>query len=107
MVQALYNLSWILAIQKDEKYRNGKEAVKLAEKLCQITHYDQPLALDSLAAAYAENGRYDDAVLTAQKAHKLALKLGSEVLALSLKKRLNLYRNRIPYRSSISGEGNG
>jgi len=107
MVQALYNLSWILAIHKDEKYRNGKEAVKLAEKLCQITHYDQPLALDALAAAYAENGRYDDALVTAQKAHKLALNLGSKALALCLKKRLNLYRNRIPYRSSISGKGNG
>jgi len=107
MAQALYSLSWILASHEDEKYRNGEEAVKLAERLCKITKYNQLFALDALAAAYAETRRFNEAVLIAQKAHKLALKRGPKELALCLKQRLNLYQNRIPYRPSPSGEGNG
>jgi len=98
MTQALYNLSWISATYKDEKFRNGEEAVRLAEKLCKITQYNQPLALDALAAAYAETGRFDAAVLTAQKGHKLALLYGPKELALGFKKRLQLYQAGRPYR---------
>ena len=98
MTQALYNLSWISATYKDEKFRNGEEAVRLAEKLCQITQYNQPLALDALAAAYAESGRFDAAVLTAQKGLKLALLCGPKELALGFKKRLQLYQAGRPYR---------
>jgi hypothetical protein len=101
MTQVLYNLSWILASHEDEKYRNGEEAVKLAEKLCKITKYNQPLALDALAAAYAETKRFDAAVLTAKKALGLALHQGPEELVLGLKKRLQLYQAELPYRQSL------
>jgi tetratricopeptide (TPR) repeat protein len=100
MTQALYNLSWISATYKDEKFRNGEEAVSLAEKLCKITQYNQPLALDALAAAYAETGRFDEAVQTAKKALKLALMYGPQELVLGLKKRLQLYHARLTYRQS-------
>ena len=100
MTQALYNLSWISATYKDEKFRNGEEAVRLAEKLCKITQYNQPLALDALAAAYAETGRFDAAVLTAQKGLKLALMYGPQELVLGLKKRLQLYQAGLTYRQS-------
>jgi tetratricopeptide (TPR) repeat protein len=100
MTQALYNLSWISATYKDEKFRNGKEAVWLAEKLCKITQYNQPLAFDALAAAYAETGRFDAAVLTAKKALKLALIYGPNELVSGLKKRLQLYQAGLPYRQS-------
>lgn len=101
MTQALYNLSWIYATCEIEKYRNGKKAVKLAEKLCILTNYQQPLALDALAAAYAETERFDEAVITAKKALKLALQLGPKELALGLKKRLKLYQTGQPYRQSL------
>ena len=52
MAQALYNLSWILATC-DERYRNGEDAVKIATEPCKITKYQQALALDALAGAYA------------------------------------------------------
>ncbi|MGB2929871.1 MAG: hypothetical protein WBB70_13245, partial [Desulfobacterales bacterium] len=103
--QALYNLSWILASHKDKEFRNGKEAVRLAQRLCKITQYQQPLALDSLAAAYAEVGSFDDAVSTAKKAFKLALEQGPEELVQGLKKRLQLYEKRRPYRQTRPGEG--
>jgi len=98
MPEALYNLAWILACYEDGKYRNGEEAVKLAEKLCRITRYNQPLALDALAAAYAETGKFDVAALTAKKGLKLALNQGPKELVLGLKKRLELYHRKRPYR---------
>jgi tetratricopeptide (TPR) repeat protein len=98
MIQALYNLSWIFATHKDKRFRNGIKAIELAEKLCKITQNNQPLALDALAAAYAETGKFDSAVLTAQRALKLALMYGPQELALGLKKRLQLYEARRPYR---------
>ncbi len=101
MTEALYNLAWILACYEDEKYRNGEEAVKLAEKLCRITRYNQPLALDALAAAYAETGKFDAAALTAKKGLKLALNQGPKELVLGLKKRLELYQGKRPYRQSF------
>jgi protein O-mannosyl-transferase len=104
MTPALYNLSWIRASSEKEKYRNGEEALKLAEKLCNITQYHQPLALDALAAAYAEKGRFDEAVLTAKKALKLALSYGPKHLVLGLQKRLSLYQTKRPYRQSLLGK---
>jgi tetratricopeptide (TPR) repeat protein len=101
MTLVLYNMSWIFATHQNTKFRNGEEAIKLAEKLCKITQYNQPLALDALAAAYAETGRFKSAVLIAQKAFKLALSYGPKELALELEKRLALYQNRRPYRQSM------
>lgn len=101
MPQALYNLSWINATHENEKYRNGKKAVKLAEKLCKMTQYNQPVALDALAAAYAETGKFDAAVLTVQRALKLALLSGPQELAMGLKEKLKLYQAERPYRQSM------
>lgn len=98
MAEALYNLSWIYATNENEKYRNGKEAVKLAEKLCRLQNHSQPLSLDALAAAYAEAGKFDKAVKAAQQGLSMALMHGPEELARGLTKRLQLYQAGIPYR---------
>jgi len=101
MTLALYNLSWIYSTCNIKKFRNGTKALQLAEKLCMLTDYKQPLALDALAAAYAESGRFNEAVATAKKALKLALQVGPEELALRLKKRLKLYQAGHPYRQRV------
>jgi len=101
MTQALYRLSWILSTYEDEEYRNGEKAVNLAERLCKITGNGQPLALDALAAAYAETGRFDDAVLTAKKGLELSLLSGPKELVLGLKNRLQLYQMKRAYRQSF------
>ena len=106
MAEALYNLSWIAATTKDDKFRNSIEAIKLAEKLCKLQNYSQPLSLDALAAAYAEAGRFKEAVLTAQKGLELALEVGPKELALGLESRLQLYRAHHPYRRTQPEEGN-
>ena len=102
MAQALYNLSWILASCENERYRNGEEAVKLAERLCKIAQNNQPLALDALAAAYAETKEFDAAVLNAHKGLELAEKQGPKELVLGLKKRLALYKKRQPYHQNLN-----
>lgn len=102
MIQALYSLSWISATHENEKYRNGAKAIKLAEKLTKITQYRQPMALDALAAAYAETGKFDAAVLAAEKGLELAKQQGPKELALRLKKRLLLYKKGQPYRQNMN-----
>jgi tetratricopeptide (TPR) repeat protein len=91
---SLNNLAWMYAVCPDASLRNGPEAVHLAEKACQLTHYVTPILLSTLAAAYAESGRFDDAIWMAQKAGALGpqsgksedwLKWNQEMLALYLK----------------------
>ena len=100
MTEAIYNLSWIFATHENKKYRNGEEAVKLAEQLCELQDYNHPLSLDALAAAYAEAGRFKEAVLTAKKGLELVMKMGPKELALGLENRLKLYHAGRPYRQN-------
>ncbi|PYJ07086.1 MAG: hypothetical protein DME25_04695 [Verrucomicrobia bacterium] len=71
-LDALNNLAWILATCPDDSVRAGIEAVRLAEKACQLTGYMDARPLGTLAAAYAEAGRFTEAVATAQKAVEAA-----------------------------------
>jgi tetratricopeptide (TPR) repeat protein len=70
--ELLNDLAWMLATNPNADLRNGVEAVKLAGQGCGLTHSTQPVLLGTLAAAYAEAGRFDDAVATAQQAHDVA-----------------------------------
>jgi tetratricopeptide (TPR) repeat protein len=95
---ALNNLAWELATSPDDQLRNGAEAVRLAEHACELTHYDRPLFIGTLAAAYAEAGRFPEAVAASEKAHNLALALGRQELALKNQELLQLFKNHQPYR---------
>jgi len=104
ITQALYKRSWTLAIYEGEKYRNGEEAVKLAEKLSKITQYRQLLTLDVLVPVYAEKGKCATAVLTNQKWLEMVELQGHKELALVIKKRLDFYRTRQPYRQNLNNK---
>ena len=69
---AMNNLAWLLATYPDDNFRNGKRAVELAERACNITDYKIPKLLDTLAAAYAEEKRFTEAIETATKSLDLA-----------------------------------
>jgi protein O-mannosyl-transferase len=96
---ALNNLAWLLATDSDPALRNGSQAVSLAEHACQLTHYKKAFMIGTLAAAYAEAGRFDDAVAAAQKAHDVALANGEKDLAARNTELLQLYKSHRPYRA--------
>jgi len=95
--EALNNLAWVLATCPDAGLRNGAEAVRLAERACELTHYGEPSFIGTLAAAYAEAGRFPEAVTTAEKAVQLATDAGSKKTAGENRQRLELYRTGKPY----------
>jgi tetratricopeptide (TPR) repeat protein len=98
--EALNNLAWLLAASPDAQFRNGAEAVKLAERACELTQYQRAILLGTLAAAYAEAGRFDDAVATAEKAGAVASTSGDEVLTAKNRELLALYRSGKAYHES-------
>jgi tetratricopeptide (TPR) repeat protein len=69
---ALNNLAVLLATAPEAGLRNGAEAVQLAERACALTANRNPVLLTTLAAAYAEAGRFEEAIQTAQQAIKFA-----------------------------------
>ena len=92
LIGALNNLAWVLAASHDDGLRNGAEAVRLAEHACELTHYGEPLFIGTLAAAYAEAGRFPEAVTTAEKAEQLATTAGLTAVAAKNRQLLELYR---------------
>jgi len=89
---ALNNLAWVLATSPDGQLRNGAEAVSMAQRACELTHDGQALFVGTLAAAYAECGRFPEAVATAEKAEELATKAGLAAVAAKNRQLLGLYR---------------
>ncbi len=66
--EALNAMAWFLATWPEKKHRNGKRSIVLATKACQLTDWNNPAILDTLAAAYAETGEFDKAVEFMNKA---------------------------------------
>jgi len=90
-------LAWILATIDDDRLRNPAKAVQLAERACDLTKRREPNFLDTLAAAYAAQGRFSDAIRTAQEALKLAAATGPNRLTNEIQNRLELYKAGRPY----------
>src|ERR1051326_3373386 len=95
--EALNNLAWILATSSDESVRNGTEAIELAQKACQQTQNKNPMPMGTLAAAFAEAGRFPDAIATAEKAANLAAAAGNAQFAAINRQLLQLYRSGKAY----------
>lgn len=91
-------LAWILATCPDDALRDGAEAVRLAEMACDATKRQDASLLDTLAAAYAEQGRFDDAVAVADQALQLAEKGDDRQLTAGVRRRRRLYAAQQPFR---------
>jgi tetratricopeptide (TPR) repeat protein len=100
--EALSRLAWILATHPDSQLRNGAEAASLAERACELTSYKQPNALRSLAAAYAELGRFTEAIECAEKAQSQAIAGGQKDLSAKLQELIESFRSGHPYREAGS-----
>jgi tetratricopeptide (TPR) repeat protein len=96
----LNNLAWILATCPDDAVRNGTEAVKLAQQACERTQYKKTVFIGTLAAACAEAGQFDAAMLNAKKACDNASAQGETDLLELNQKFLTLYQNHRPYREA-------
>ena len=94
----LKDTAWALATNPNASARNGAEAIELAERAVQISGGREPVALDTLAAAYAEAGRFDDAITTARNAIALYFQQNQSETAKAAKGRLHLYESKQPVR---------
>ena len=93
---ALFQLAAVLATCTDPRLRNPAEAVPLAERGCILSDRKDPVGLMILAMTYAEAGRLERAVATAEEAIRLAQAVGNAELVEQLRVQLTLYRNHVP-----------
>ena len=96
----LNNLAWVLATCPDASVRNGARAVELAQQAERLSGGKDPSLLGTLAAAYAEAGRFAEAVATAQRALDLATAQTNTAQVETLRARLGLYRAGSPFRDT-------
>jgi tetratricopeptide (TPR) repeat protein len=94
------NLAWLLATTPDSSLRNGAKAVALAEKANKWERGGNPIVLHSLAAAYAETGRYGDAARAARRALELATAQTNDDLTSKLPMEIKLYEAGRPMRDA-------
>ena len=83
-----------MATCPDAKFQDGKMAVESATRACQLSEWKGANYLDTLAAAYAEEGTFDKAVEWQEKAIQLSPHMES------FQERLRLYKEKKPYREA-------
>ena len=96
--EAQKNMAWVLATWPEARVRDGAKAVELAERANQLTDGRNPIMGATLAAAYAEAGRFPDATKTAESALEMANNSGNVALAELIRGQIALYRAGQPFR---------
>lgn len=94
----LNDFAWMLATTPDARYRNGVEALRMAQRALSLSATNNPASLDTLAAAYAENGQFNQAVQAAGMAVQQARAKKLTNIVEQLESRLRLYQKSQPYR---------
>ncbi len=97
------NLAWLRATAADPTLRDPTDAVRLAEQACTVTKYQSAGHLDTLAAAYAAAGRFDQAIEFAEKSVQIAEAANQIDRARRMQQRLNQYRRSQPFVQGQSG----
>jgi cytochrome c-type biogenesis protein CcmH/NrfG len=98
------NLAWVLATSSDASVRDGAKAVELARQAVSLSGGRQPLFFRTLAAAYAETGRFSDAIAVVQQTVAIARMQGQTGLANLLEEDVLLYRGHLPLRENSFSE---
>ena len=91
------NLAWLLATSSDASIRDGNRAIELAKQAVQLSGGKDANYLRTLAAAYAEAGRFAEAAETARRAWQAAQTQGNSILANTLRDEIALYELGLPY----------
>ncbi len=98
--EALKNMAWLLATAPDPEMRDGAKAVELAEAANRFAGRPNAIFQATLAAAYAEAGRFSDATPTAENALRLANETQNAALVDLLRGQIASYRAGQPYRDN-------
>jgi arylsulfatase A-like enzyme len=101
--KGLYTLAghaWLRATSTDDEHYDPPQALKLARQAIELTPETKKRAgqLHALAAAYAANGNFPEAVENGRLAVQLAMTQGNKQLVRDIIKHMKLYRNNKPYR---------
>jgi Tfp pilus assembly protein PilF len=94
------NVAWALATYPVEAVRNGPGALELAARANQVSGGADPLILRALAAAFAETGRFPEALAAAEHALEIARKAGDESRVLDVERQISAYRLGQPFRDA-------
>jgi tetratricopeptide (TPR) repeat protein len=97
-ILARNNLAWILCASPDGTMRNGSRAIELAQRAVELSGGTNPLFVRTLAAAYAESGRFSDAIDTIERALRLAEGQHDEAEVRQLQDDMSRFRAKIPLR---------
>jgi hypothetical protein len=92
-------MAWLMATAPEASVRNAPQAIQIGERLAELTTRKEPKPLDTLAAAYADAGRFDEAVATAREARTLAGALNQSNLVQAISIRLKNYEAHEPYHT--------
>src|SRR5439155_25185969 len=101
---AMNDLAWLLATHPDEKFRDPQESLHLAQNAYRISRSREPLSLDTVAAALADQGKFDEAVKTEQAAIDLAKSAGDQKVVEELTRRLSLYNEHRAFRDAPTSQ---
>src|SRR6266496_908576 len=93
------NIAWVLATAPDASIRDGIKAVEFAQQAVELSGGRDPKFLRTLAAAYAESGRFSEAITTAKQALVMARMQGKSGFANVLDEDVGLYREHVPLRA--------
>ena len=96
----LTHMAWVLATSPVASVRNGIKAIALVEQVERFSKGRSPLILETLATAYAETGRFSEAIATAKRAQQLAVRQGNAPTADILGRQIKLYQAGTPYRDT-------
>jgi tetratricopeptide (TPR) repeat protein/cell division septation protein DedD len=100
-IEAFNSMAWIMATSPDDRLRDGRRAVAYAEKAVGNSPADINF-IDTLAAAYAEAGRFDEAIAIENRIiSMLATTRQRDAIAIHVK-RMNRYEEGRPYREPIT-----
>jgi protein O-mannosyl-transferase len=94
------NIAWVLATASDTSIRDGARALGFAQQAVQLSGGREPRFFRTLAAAYAESGRFSEALAVAQQAAMIASMQGKTDMANKLEKDAVLYRGGLPLRDA-------
>lgn len=95
---ASWGLAWFYATCPDAKHRDGKKAVELATKACELSAWKTWYYVATLAAAYAESDDWENAVKYQEMAIEMATHERNKATG---RERLELYKKKVPYRQEV------